>query len=163
MNIINFPERLQHESTACYQLFLSYIELGENMSYEELAKQTNKPVNDIQKLAKRFDWEERITATSKNVLPMFVATKNPNKEKTIEKETIEILDKHKQLQIIQKMSETLNQYIELINEFDKEYITKEDDYEQRIIKINKVYRIFNLYFILNARIMKELEKIIQIE
>ncbi len=163
MNKINFPERLQHESNACYQLFLNYIDLGESKSFETLATQMNKPVSDIQKLAKRFNWEERIASTSKKVLPLLTMTKSSKQEKTIEGESIDILNRRNQLQIIQKMSETLNQYIELINEFDKEYITNEDDYEQRINKINKVYRIFNLYFILNARIMNELEKIIQIE
>ena len=73
------------------------------------------------------------------------------------------MNKNNQIDIIKKMTETLNNYLRIINQCDDNYISQEDSYEVKLAKVEKVYRVFNLYITINARLNKEFARITKTE
>lgn len=156
-----YPPIINGESFNQHNLFKKYINLGKNRSLKILSKNCHIPQNDLKVLSIKFSWNSRIEAfynKSQKSKGNEMEKVNNLIENEISKKDKSNIDKSR-IDLLNKMQETLNKYSELINEFDESYITKEDDYETRLVKTSKVIRVFEQFIRVTIRIDKEIEKL----
>ena len=163
MNNIIIPPRLEHESIENYNYFVEFVKLGTSRTIEKLVEFSDKSASQLIDLSNRFRWAIRVKKVK------YYNTYNSINYKENKMENLELIrikenmNKNNQIDIIKKMTETLNNYLRIINQCDDNYISQEDSYEVKLAKVEKVYRVFNLYITINARLNKEFARITKTE